>query len=494
MDLYRKHSPKEFYDWISKGRTMELRFLNNFQGEKFKNWKLIQKLAQELKLEYRYNSLYVNSYAECKAVLLYKINGFPLTRYYNIYISVNPRRKVHVSNGNGLLVKSYYGGIAGTSHIQNILCDIEHQGIRDDNATEKMLEECIAGAKYLIKILNLKAYAINISGNGVHLWFPLEEPIELPIPKFKEMIIKSRHRVKYDLKSGEIRKWIKTYNKFIEQLDSYLQEYNPALKVDDGAKDLSRIARLPGSWNVKKGKTPRCVGTVSWEIQLYNIINNKFTSVYTIQNKSNDSIIRTAKVSRNYRYNVSNIRDCPLIKLLLSGMLPSILSRNHYLEQSLARILRDNNLNPEDIQDILDEIDEVQGKSIQVEPGYLEGDEPFNPETVNTFCVASKIDLVYPILEDVPEINHLGDYIDDERYLKLDSYSDTTVNAMRIVDFTISPKDYIQLKLMIRNLVDKGYSRSEIFFTLKHYYKDDWEYYTKNRIVQQLLNKTRKRG
>jgi len=493
MDAYRKHSPKQFYEWISRGLTMELRFLSNYKGEKFKNWNLIKTVAAELNLEYRYNSIYINSYEQCKAVLLYKIKNIPLTRFYNIFIGVNPRRKVFVANKNGLLIKSYYGGIAGTSHIQNILCDIEHRGIRADNATEKMLDECIDGALHLVKLLNLKTYAINISGNGTHLWFPLEDPILLPVPSFKEIEIKGRNKVKYNLKEEPIRTWIKTYNRFIETLDGYLQSYNPLLKVDDGAKDLSRIARFPGSWNVKQGKQHRCVGTVIFENKLINNINTKFTSVYTIRNKSNETIIKTAERSRNYRYNLSNIRDCPLVKLLLSNMLPSILSRNHYLEQSLARILKDNNIKVDDVQDLINEIDEVQGKSIQIDPDYLEGDEVFNSETINTYCIASKIDLVYPILEDIPEISNDYDYVDDARYMKLNNYSAITINASRIQSINKLPKDYIHLKNEIRRLVDAGFSRSEIFFTMKFLYKDEWEYYDNNRIIQSLLNKTRRR-
>lgn len=493
MDKYRKHSPKLFYEWVSQGRTMELRFLSDFKGVKFKNWNLIKKLSIELNLEHRYNSLYINSYEDCKKVLLYRIKNYPLTRYYNIFLGVNPRRKIFVISNNGLLTKSFYGGIAGTSHIQNILCDIEHIGQRVGNATEKMLDECIDGAKYLVKILNLKSYSINISGNGTHLWFNLEEPISLPIPAFKEIIVKNRKKVKYDLKELRIRRWIKTYNKFIEKLDSYLQEYNPSLKVDDGAKDLSRIARMPGSWNVKKNKDQRCVGTVIWDIQNINIINQTFTSVYTIKNKSNESIIKTASKSRLYRYNLSNLRDCPLVKLLLSRLLPSVLSRNHYLEQSLARILRDNNINLVDIQDLINEMDEVQEKTLQVDPDYLDNEEPFNSEMVNTYCIASKIDLVYPILGEIPNVSNTKDFIDDARYEKLNNYSDTTINAMRLQQYQDKAKNYIQLKSLIRQLIDKQYTRSVIFFTVKYLYKDDWAYYHKNRIILQLLNKTRMR-
>ena len=157
MSLYKEHSPEEFYNWLSKGRPMEVRFLSDMRGQKFKNWKLIRDLGDVLGLETRYNSLFIKNYSQLRSILLYKVTLFgkeyPLTRLYNIFVGVNPKRKVKLKGANGLLYDSYYGGIAGTSHIQTILCDIEHIGEREGNATEAMLEECIQGAKYLVKTL-----------------------------------------------------------------------------------------------------------------------------------------------------------------------------------------------------------------------------------------------------------------------------------------------------------------------------------------------------
>jgi len=481
---YRKNSPADFFSWMARGKTIEVRFLSDNQGNKFKNFTLIKTIANSLKCEFRFNSIFINTYEQLEKILLYKVGRFPATKIYNIFIGVNPRRKVFVKTKNKLLYKSFYGGIAGTECIQNILCDIEHKE-REGSATEIMLEECIQAANFLVKELEVTDYYINISGNGVHLWLRLMEPIPLPIPDFIEF----EDKLKYKLKDDPIRIWIKTYNKFVEDLNEILQKFNPKLKVDDGAKDIARIARPPGSWNVKVGKTARAVGTVSYKVNLTYILNQKFMAVIPLLTIESKKQLNKAELTSNNRYNHLNISECPLYKLLTWKLLPSILSRNHYLEQSFARILRDNNIKIEDIRKEIQEINKIQEKEVQVDPDYLDGDEIFNSETVNSYCIGSKIDLVYPLLEDVPLVQK--NIIDNQRYKILNDYSWITVEKLAIHDIMI-PKSYLELKDRIRKLCDK-YDKTTVFFTCKLMLKENWAYYDRNKIIQQLLNKVRKR-
>ena len=484
LDEYKKNDPKDFFNWMSQGRFIELRFLSDSKGNKFADWPLIEKIATAVKGEYRFNSIYINTYEQMKDILLYRINGWPATKLYNIFIGVNPRRKVYVKSKNKLLYKSFYGGIAGTSHIQNILADIEYKN-RSGSATEVEIEICIQGAMFLVKELELTDYYINVSGNGAHLWMRLEEPIELPIPEFAEF----DDKVKYKLKEGEIRTWIKAYNKFVENLDVILQKFNPQIKVDDGAKDLSRVARAPGSWNVKAGKIARAVGTVNKNINLPNILNSKFTSVIPLLTPDSKKVLKNAEITNRHRYNQLNLVQCPLYNLMISKCLPSILSRNHYLEQSFARILRDNDIDYNSVSTLIDKMSEVQQKNVQCDPDYLDDEEPFNSEMVNSYCIACKEDLVYPLLEHVPAVNR--NIIDEQRYTVLNNYSLQTVEKLSLKDIT-KPKSYMDLKELIRKLCD-SYDKTTVFFTLKNVYKDEWDYYDRNRIIQQLLNKTRKR-
>lgn len=515
LEEYKKHSPREFYERISRGRTMELRFLTDRFGTKFTNYDLIRNVATELKLEHRYNSIFINSYDDMIKVLLYNINDSSLTRLYNIYISVNPKKKNYAKSKNGLLYKTFQGTIAGTSHIQNIGCDIEHRLRNMDkiqirkfleekniaytetqieeysqkSSSEAMLEECIQGALYLVDLFKLTQYYINISGNGAHLWIILEEEIELPEFEFFEF----PDKIKWNLKDDRIYSWVKTYNRFVEKLDKHLQEFNPKLKVDDGAKDLSRVLRPVASWNVKAGKINRCCGTVAKDLVLPNIIIPKFLAARPILNKEQKSTHIIAKTTNKYRYNHLNIGESPIAKLLLSAFLPSILSRNHYLEQSFARLLRDNKINIHQISDLIEKMNYVQRKNLQVDPDYLGDDMPFNPEAVNTYCIGSKVDLVYPLLDEYPQVKE--DFIDDNRYENLANMSEKTTLQLGkpITDTLKKPRDYIELKMLVRNLVDK-YPKSNVFFALKVLYLDEWDYYHKNRIFQQLLNKTRKKN
>jgi len=484
---YRKHDPAEFFNWIAQGRVMEVRFLSNYLGEKFRDWDLIQTLGEELGLDIRYNSIFITEFSHLRKILLYKIGKFPLTRLYNIFVSVNPKRKVYLKGKNGLLYQSYYGGIAGTSHVQNILCDIEHVGEREGNATEAMLEECIQGAKYLVKILKLTDFYINVSGNGVHLWMRLEKPIELPVPE----LIETSEKNKFNLKVEPIVTFIKTYNRFIEKLNKILQKYNPELKVDDGAKDIARIARPTGSWNVKVGKTARAVGTAAKEIQINIGLNNQFWAAKPLLNKKSKEDLKSKSLSKHHRYNAINIRESPIYQLMVSKLLPSTLSRNHYLEQSFARLLRDNDLTVEEVSDAIGEVDVIQQKTIQVDPDYLGDKDTFNAETINAYCYGCRINFIYDIMEDVPPIS--DGFISESHYNNLNTYSDITVKTMLIKNLLLTmPNSYFDLKVLIRNLVDK-YERYLVFFTLKNMFMDEWEYFDKNKIILRMLNKTRRR-
>lgn len=481
-----EHSPEKFFNWISRGRTMEIRFLSDAKGEKFCNWELIKVLAKQFNLEYRFNSLFVNKYEQIKAILVYKLNNICLTKVYNIFISINPKRKVKVKFKNGLIGDSYYGGIAGTSYIQNFLCDIEHTGERRGNATEEMLDECVQGAEHLVQILELKDYAINISGNGVHLWATLDKPIEVVIPSFVEL----PDSLKYNLKEPEIYTQIKHYNHFIESLNDILQKFNEKLKVDEGAKDFSRIARFPGSWNVKTNKTPRAVGTIKVGCGVNNITERMINSTKLLS-KEKKEYVKKKELTKRYRYTAETLHNAPIYQLLISKLLPSTYSRNHYLEQSFARLLRDNDISPYHIGDLIEKMDLVQQKNVQIDPDYLDGDESFNPETVNSYCVNSKVDLVYPLLDDIPVITE--GFINDEQYNIWNEYSIISVRCQRLEKYdNYKPKDYLELKEFIRKMIDDGNERVNVFFTCKYMYKLDWDFYNKNKVILQIMNKTRK--
>ena len=61
MTEYKKHSPKDFFDWLSKGKVIEVRFLSNHLGAKFSNWELIRALGETFGLDSRYNSLFIRT-------------------------------------------------------------------------------------------------------------------------------------------------------------------------------------------------------------------------------------------------------------------------------------------------------------------------------------------------------------------------------------------------------------------------------------------------
>ena len=484
-DLYKKFKPEDFYNWLEHDIT-EVRFLSKYDGSKFHNYSLLRRLAEQLNLETRYNSIYVQSFDQLKSILLFKWNNTPLTLYYNIFISVNPRRKILTKSKDGILRKTFYGGIVGTESITNILCDIEHIGERNGNATEIMLDECIKAAQYIIKIYDIDNYYINISGNGVHLWIKLETPIPIPIPEYSE----TEDKIKYNLKEENIFNLIKAYNYFIEKTNKLLSDYNPNIKVDEGAKDISRIARMTGSFNVKANKRKRQVGTVE-----NSKGNNKYTTQAFLAHKvillaENKIIAKRIKQSKNHRYTTETIRTCPLVQLLLSKLLPSTLSRNHYLEQSMARLLRQNLIDINLIQDLIQEIDLVQQKNIQVDPDYLVDNDNFNPDTINTYCIACDLPLIYKIEEDINIV--WDEYISIEKFRIWKNLSKSTTDKYsEVIAGNLDGNNLTELKKLIRHLIDTT-SRLNTFCTLKKNLKN-WNYLNKNDIIRTLINKTRKR-
>lgn len=469
-------SNENFYKWLAHSIT-ELRFLSDYKCDKFKDWDFIHKLAKELKAECRYNSIFINNYQQLVETLKH-------SEQYNIFIGVNPRRKIFTVSKDGLLRKTFYGGIAGTSHISHILCDIEHSGERKENASEQMIYECIQGAKYLTHAFGIDNYYINVSGHGVHLWIKLDRPLELPIPTFQEI----NGKIKYNLKEDGIRQFINHYQRFIINANKLIHEYNPKLKVDEGAKDLSRIARPPGSYNMKKGKEKRLVYTAEFNegLVLYN--SNKFASAKTLIDPAFKSEIIISKNISKHRYTKYDLEQAPIVQLLLSKRLPSTLSRNHYLEQSLAKLIHQNQINIEDISELIDRINLIQQKTIQIESAYLADDNTFNPEMVNSYCYGCELPFVYEVMEEYP-INE-SEYLTKEYLEILNNYSDVVINKFAI-DLDKKEYTYMELKFLIRELINKN-PRATVIITLKKNLSN-WEYLYKNDIIRNIINKVRKK-
>jgi len=479
LDLYKEHSIEEFYNWLSDGRPMEIRFLNDKDGNKFNAWQQIRELADVLNCFCRYNSLYITEYES-----LYALLRTSWTRQYNTFIGMNPRRKVPIKSAKGHIWQSYYGGLAGVDGIRNVFCDIEHINRGKGNATEAQIEECIEGARFLVKVLELGDYYINVSGNGAHLIYKVDNGgIDLIIPP----LLENHDKVKFDNKHPDFYPLVKAYNRYIEKINKILQKFNPNLIVDEGAKDFSRIGRIPGAWNLKVGQTPRRCGTVEKKGLINNNIKQNILAAKPLLTTKKKEVLKRQSLSAKHRYNHLNIRDSPLVQLLLSQKLPSTLSRNHYLEQSLARLIRDNGIALSDIQHLIGDIDQVQQKSIQIDPSYLEDDSIFNPEVINAYCYACGIDFVYDVMEDVPVIS--------EEYMLLDSY--LSINGLSLMTAKVflirqvNATSYFELKSLIRTLVDEGHCRADIIITLRLCLKN-WDYIHKNRIAFKIINRTRK--
>ena len=130
--------------------------------------------------------------------------------------------------------------------------------------------------------------------------------------------------------------------------------------------------------------------------------NSKMSKSVSMKVKKLFDEIKVKKDLKQYPLNPShvytpeNIKKSAIAQLLLLKMHPQG-DRNHYLELQFALLLRDNNIHPDQIQELILEINATQGKSVQVDPTYLAEDAMFNPNIINLWCMKNLMQPVYPL-------------------------------------------------------------------------------------------------
>jgi hypothetical protein len=467
----RVQTQREFFDFLSLGKTIEIRIISDKHGEKFSDFDLISSMGKHLGCATRFNSFYVHDRDTFVKVLNTPFNGQTFATDYNCYAGANPRRMIWMkSKYNKEDYKSYFGGLLGVGRFQTLLCDIEHIH-REGNASAEMIEECRKAAEYVLLLSKCKDYYILNSGHGVHLYMRLEMPIDMPEPLKEDKT--------YDINNVTYRTFLKTYEYLLMSLNKEMRVVYPGIKIDEGAKDISRVGRIPGTYNQKPNKERRevCVINRGYGIGIPATTIEGAMRVCHLKTK-----IDIQKPQNNRKVSVANLWEEPVVKLLLSRKLPSTLSRNHYLEFQLSRLIRDSGIQMDDIRDLEMEINRVQEKNCSIDPKYLKDLAPFTPEVVNAWCYGNKIDLVYPVKMEKIVVDKCVLTDADVEYLE-------TQEDKTGIEFPQNTT-YGDIKAIIYRLC-QTHSRMQVYLMLKNNFKSDWEYWKRNKLAQQLLNKTK---
>ena len=340
------------------------------------------------------NSFFITEVEELIKILTTHKNWF---RYCNLYYGVNPRRQVfRYSKKNSSKFLCYGKGYAGISQIKYIPFDIE-SSLRKGVATFQQLRDSLVLANDL-KSLFLDKHKWNNfylldSGGGHHLVYKLDELIQIPEfdYEFDKVMEKIIYNIYGDREFNSVKRCI---NNFLQKINiKSRKHYNCNV---DSVGDAPRIMRLPYSINWK-GEQGAKVKLIEHNFSGKNIgLTTKLLTFKTKNKQFDKNFIR--KPGRKIR-NIDELRTEPLVKLLLTPNLPTG-NRNHYLELSLAYLLRGNNfyINNEGVVELLSEIERVQGRMPQVDSQYLDPSMKFYSNTINNWCEIHMFPPVYELL------------------------------------------------------------------------------------------------
>jgi len=461
--------------------VMEIRILKGIINPDYEQ---LKNFANKNGLKLIGGSFFVSSYEQ----LLCIVKNPVFRNNYNIYYSLNPRKKCYKIY-NGKTYADYGGKNVNVKYIRFVPFDIESLS-RSNIATDDELLNSIKFADYIIKHLydkfQWKDYVKICSGNGVHLIYRLDKDIELPELEYK--INTELQKIIY-IETREFKGLKTCVNKLLKDSDKKLNGmFNCKF---DNTGDLARVLRLPLSKNNKPEYTEkRYCGILSIGLNDAGCLNKGMTKSLHGRAKIIIDMLEVKKYKKNnnikidlqHQYTKDTIKYCPLAKLLLIKQESG--NRNHYLEMQFALLLKENGILPDDIPELISEINGVQGKGIQVSADYLPDDARFNPEIVNRWCVMNLIKPTYiPLYADKPEIIDIGDvaWIDgeyDNDNIKWDK--DDIFNSLRqIVNEINGMNSNILMGIRINEYVR---------FLNKNYGIKMSKYLCKHDIIKRLVN------
>jgi len=396
---YEKYTIEDFWKWMyEKGKhVVEIRILG---GKTHVDYEYLRSFAKSHDLVMFGSSFFVSSSEELEII----INDEKIVKNYNVYYGLNPRKKVFYYSKKYKKAYLRYGTKSvAVKQLKFIPFDIEAVDRKGD-ATPDQLRKAMKLADAIIRILSNKFkwedYITICSGNGIHLIFRI--PDGITIPEAESHIDYAQEEVRYKMKPEFVR-MARIGNKFLEKIESACKEDGEWMfgAKFDRVGDLARVLRLPFTLNNKpEYDVPRRSGvmdihTQKWSDDYFKVPDKLLSLRGPV--KVEGAFSHHSHDDRHV-YTPEDLRTSPIAQLLLMENLPSG-SRNHYLEFQFALLMRDNNIMPEQVQGLIDDINSIQGKKINVDPQYLKEGEHFNQDVVNAWCINNLMAPVYPVLE-----------------------------------------------------------------------------------------------
>ena len=385
--IYSKYSLKDFWEFWKHGEdeVMELSFPNL-------RWHNVKEQNKN-NLPQNKNSVFVNNPEQ-----LLELLKAPVRNLTPMYWGVNDRKQIFETFGEKKYTKKVYGmSNYGVNKIKHIMIDIDSKKEHGKNATPEGMKDSMILAKLVVDKMKTNNgfddYMMLCTGNGVHLIYRLDKPIQMPILEYETI----NGMIVY--KECEEFTHLKTILK--RGIGKQIRKLNDVNGSDiDNVWDLRRVSRLPFSLNIKVKDDLRACGIIH-----INKGSNKGMHDLIVSTPKPITRKRKATQFAKYKVKLKDLKDEPLVKLLCERNLPQG-NRNHYLELSFAMLLNDSGIShrENEVIRLLNIIRQVQNKyTIQVDPKYIPQDGHFNTETVNTYCWNNDIEFVYPVLLNHPK-------------------------------------------------------------------------------------------
>lgn len=389
---YSQFTPEQYWSFLTNDEgTWEL-------TTKEIDWQIVGQLASSIGAQQHGRSFFVTNVDQVKHVMKH-----PIIKQYkaNVYIGENPRiqtwkRVQRKSDGQFFTFKAREGKNISVQHLRNIFIDIDalHTGL----ATEQQLQRAIEVAENIDEAM-LKEFGAGkvialLSGNGVQLIYLLDTPISWPALEYeiKEHDVLYKENPEY-IRAKEITKEV--IGKLVNKLQMRGEE---KIAHIDNTWDIRRVGRLPFTKNYKYHEADgnyRWCGIVCLRDEDNTGFAEKLLSRHQLRFKK-----EFAEASAEYTTTVKKLRNEPLVQLLLRKELPSG-ARNHYLELQFSLLLRDSQIDPAEVHDLIEEINLVQRKKINP-VCYLDEKNHFSKSVVNTYCAIERLPPEYPVFDMKP--------------------------------------------------------------------------------------------
>jgi hypothetical protein len=467
LDFYSKFSFDEVWNFINPDNLYyEIRIKGKSKEEKVFNY--IRDLAKLIKAPYHWTGVFITTKEQFK-----KACYFGIKNKLTMYLSVQPKRKSFHSKEK-IKIKKYNGEKQSELGFYNIFLDFDPtkklKALGEDTENE-----CYKVARHFLnENTNIKKYIFICSGHGIQLRIPLDTPIMFPVDKYDE-----NNCFIEDTETATYFSLMK-----IALKDICLKYSTDLVSIDISGLEVSRVGRLPFSKNFKKEPYKSC-GVI--EIVNNDINHGLHDYIMSFYNKNlvfmtTREIYKNKQIAEQFLCDENNIRNTPLIKLLLKKELPSG-DRNRVLFFQLKVLLKNCGINTksEKITQLIRDIERVQKDTIALNDP---GDVLFNPNAIINYCVNNKIPPIYPVLYD--KIT--------KRQVK-DEWFDININKIHdkkiILDINILSSIYKNInKENLNNIYLLKLEINKIILLLLNTFDKDYlEYLINHKILKTIFEK-----